>query len=165
MRRQFVRSAAVWMAMAGLCIPQIALAIESVAQPPVADVALADGGTLHGQVLDLQGAGVAGVPVSLRTQNRDVTATTTAADGRFAVPNLQGGVYQVAAGQGQGIYRLWTAGTAPPSAHNGAIVYTQNGGGGGGLKMLLANPIVIAGVVATAIAVPVALNNSHHSSP
>jgi hypothetical protein len=31
--------------------------------------------------------------------------------------------------------------------------------------MLLANPIVIAGVVATAIAVPVALANEHHASP
>lgn len=151
--------------MAGLCMPQIAFAVEPVAQPAVADVALADGGTLHGQVLDSQGGGVAGVPVSLRTQDRDVAATATANDGHFAVSNLRGGVYQVAAGQGHGIYRLWTAGTAPPSARNGAIVYTQNGNGGGGLKMFLSNPIVIAGIVATAIAVPVVLNNTRHSSP
>ena len=69
-------------------------------------------------------------------------------------------------GEGHGIYRFWSPGTAPPAAQKGAIVYTQNGnGGGGGLKMFLSNPIVIAGIVATAIAVPVALNNSHPSSP
>jgi hypothetical protein len=33
------------------------------------------------------------------------------------------------------------------------------------LKMLLANPIVIAGIVATAIAVPIAVVNSNPSSP
>ena len=70
-------------------------------------------------------------------------------------------MYHVAAGQNQGSFlRVWKSGTAPPSAQNNAIVYTQ----GGGIKSFLANPIVIAGVVATAIAVPVALANSHHAS-
>ncbi len=165
MYKRLVRNAMVWLAAAGFCMPDLVLAVEPTPQPAVADVALANGGTLHGQVLDPQGGGVAGVPVSLRTQDRNVTTTTTAADGRFAVPNLRGGVYQVAAAKGRGNYRLWTVGTAPPSAQNGAIIYTGNGNGGSKLKMFLANPIVIAGIVATAIAVPVALNNSHHASP
>ena len=61
---------------------------------------------------------------------------------------------------------MWTANAAPPSAQKDALVYTQFGaGGGGGLKMLLANPIVVAGVVATAIAVPVAIANASPASP
>jgi hypothetical protein len=104
-----------------------------------------------------------------------VAAATTAADGGFAVQGLKGGVYQVSTLQGHGIYRLWSPGTAPPVAQNGAILYTQSSavdsnvvhytqnGDGGGLKMLLTNPIVIAGIVATAVAVPVALNQWHHT--
>jgi hypothetical protein len=162
------RSVAILLATLGMCLPQVALAGAPIAATPTApavvDIALADGGVLHGQLVDLESGKVASVPVSVRAQNQEVARTATASDGRFSVKGLRGGVYQVAAGQGQGIYRLWTAKGAPPSAQKNALVYTQSGGGGG-LKMLLANPIVIAGVVATAIAVPVAIANSSHASP
>jgi len=161
-----------------MCLPPAAFAVEPAPAPAVVDVALSDGGMLHGQVLNLQGAGVAGVPVVVKTQDRDVAAATTAADGTFNIQGLKGGMYQVAAGQGQGVYRLWSAGTAPPVAQTSATVYSQNGTvdsnavvytqncccEGGGLKAFLTNPIVIAGIVATAIAVPLALSNQHHAS-
>jgi hypothetical protein len=167
---RFVRSVLISLAAVGMCMPQVAFAVETAATPAVVDIALSDGGVLHGRVVDLQGANVSGVPVSVKAQNRDVATATTAADGSFAVQNLRGGVYQVAAGEGQGAYRLWSDGTAPPSAQNDAVVYTQNcapgcGAPRSGLKAFLTNPIVICGVVATAIAVPVALANSHSSSP
>jgi hypothetical protein len=162
---RFVRGLVVALATLGMCFPEVVLAATP-QLPAVVDVALADGGVLHGQVVDLQGTGVTGVPVSVKDKDRSVAAATTTADGRFSVQGLKGGVYQVAAGQGQGqgIFRLWTAKAAPPSAKNNAIVYTQLGTGGG-FKMLLTNPIFIAGVVATAIAVPVALANNRPSSP
>ena len=162
---RLVRNVFMSLATMGMCMSQVAFAVEAAATPAVVDIALSDGGVLHGHVVDLQGANVAGVPVSVKAQNRDVATATTATDGSFAVQNLQGGVYQVAAGEGQGAYRLWSDGTAPPSAQKGAIVYTQNGAPHSGLKMFLTNPLVIAAVVATAIAVPVALANSQSSSP
>jgi hypothetical protein len=162
---RFVRSAMIALATLGICLPEIALAASEPTPPAVVDIAMADGGVLQGQVVDLQGGNTTGIPVAVRAQNQEIIRTTTAKDGRFTIQGLRGGVYQVAAGEGQGVYRLWTANAAPPSAQRNAIVFTQNGGGGGGLKMLLANPIVIAGVVATAIAVPVALANSNPSSP
>jgi hypothetical protein len=176
---RIVRGVMVSLATLGLCMPHVAFAVELAPAPAVVDVALADGGVLHGQVVNLQGAGIAGTPVTVKAQNHTVAATTTATNGTFGVKGLRGGVYQVATVQGQGIYRLWTAGTAPPAAQNTAVVYSQNvpnGGaldanavvyaqGAGGMKMLLANPIVIAGIIATAVAVPVALANSHHGSP
>jgi hypothetical protein len=163
---RLVRGAMIALATLGLCLPEVALAALSPTPPAVVDIAMADGGVLHGQVVDLQGGSTTGIPVSVRAQNQEIVRTTTAKDGQFAVQGLRGGVYQVAAGEGQGVYRLWTANAAPPSAQKSAIVFTQCGGSGcGGLKMLLANPIVIAGVVATAIAVPVALANSNPSSP
>lgn len=132
---------------------------------------MADGGVLHGQVVDLQGGSAVGVPVVVKAQNQDIVRTVTSKEGRFEVQNLRGGVYQVAAGEGQGVYRVWSAKAAPPSAQKTAIVYTQNcdkcagAGAGGTLKSVLTNPIVIAGVVATAIAVPIALANDHDDSP
>ncbi len=162
-----LKSVMISLATLGLCLPEVAFAAAPAAPaPPVVDVALNDGGVLQGQVVDLQGSGVAGVPVSVTAQDQKVVNTTTAEGGRFSVKGLRGGVYKLVAGHGQGVYRMWAANTAPPSAQRNAIVYTQNGGGGGGgLKMFLSNPIVIAGLVATAIAVPVALANSGSSSP
>jgi hypothetical protein len=163
---RLVRCAMLAMATLGTCAPQFALAGETAQKPAVVDIALQDGGTLHGQVVDLQGAKVQGVSVAVKTQDRDVATATTTADGRFSVAGLRGGVYQVAAGNGQGVYRLWSAGTAPPAAQKGAIVYTQYGSPGRSTwKMILTNPIVIGGAIATAIAVPVALANSHSASP
>ncbi|MEN6452072.1 MAG: carboxypeptidase-like regulatory domain-containing protein [Thermoguttaceae bacterium] len=161
-----VRAVAASLAVVGMCLPQAAFASAPPATPAVVDIALADGGVLRGQVVDLQGKGAVGnVPVTVKAQNREVAKAVTTADGKFAVEGLRGGVYHVSAGEGQGIYRLWSVNTAPPSAQNNAVVYTQNAQPRSTAKMLLANPIVIAGVVATAIAVPVALANSHSSSP
>jgi hypothetical protein len=161
---KLVRCAAIILAVLGMCVPELAFAAPPSPKPAVVDVALSDGGVLHGQLIDLRGGNAAGVPVSVKAQNKEVLRTITLKDGHFAVPGLHGGVYQVAAAQGQGVYRLWTAKAAPPSAQKNAIVFTQ-GLFGGSPKMLLANPVVIAGVVATAIAVPVAVVNSRPSSP
>jgi len=161
---RLVRGMVVSLAVFGMCIPGMAFAASPPSAPAVVDIAMADGGVLHGQLVDLQGGSATGVPVSVKAQDQKVIRTTTVKDGRFTVQGLRGGVYQVAAGQGQGVYRLWTAKAAPPSAQKNAIVFTQ-GILAGGPKMLLANPIVIAGVVATAVAVPVAVANSQPSSP
>jgi hypothetical protein len=159
---RFVRMALASAAVAGMCLSQVAFAVEPA--PAVGDIALGDGGVLHGRLVNLQGGSVADVPVALRAQNRQVATATTTADGSFSVKGLKSGVYHVAAAQGNGVYRLWTARTAPPAAKNAAIVYTQHGSGGG-LGGFITNPIVIAGVVATAVAVPVALANTSHASP
>jgi hypothetical protein len=186
---RFVRGVVLSLATFGTCVPEIACAAE-LPTPPVLDVALRDGGVLQGRVVNLQGSGVPGTSVTLRAGDRTVAAGTTAADGSFRAEGLKGGMYQVVTVQGQGIYRLWSAGTAPPAAQSEVIVYTQNravdsrvvvytqnccndgccnsgccGGccSDGCLKMLLCNPIVIGGLVATAVAVPVALNQWHHS--
>ncbi len=161
-----VRTVLVSLATLGLCLPELAFASPPPPVPAVVDIALADGGVLHGQVVDLQGGRAAtNVPVSVKAQDREIARAVTTADGRFSVPGLRGGVYQLVAGDGQGVYRMWAPKTAPSSAQNNAIVYTQCPQPRSTAKMLLANPIFIAGVVATAVAVPVALANSGHASP
>jgi hypothetical protein len=171
---RMARAALVSLATVGLCLPQLCFAAPPAPPAPaVSDIALADGGTLHGRVVDLQGSGRAGVDISIRAQDREVARTKTTAEGQFAVPGLRGGVYQVAAGQNQGVYHFWATNTAPPSARQDVIVYTQydNGSGApapekpGVLNWILNHPIITAGIIATAIAVPIALANTHHASP
>jgi hypothetical protein len=170
MRIRWLVQTSVWLAVLGTCIPQIACAAAPTT-PAVVDIALSDGGVLHGRVVDLKGSGVVNTGVSVKAQDREIARATTTADGRFSVQGLHAGVYRLAANDSQGVYRFWATNTAPPSAQRSAIVYTADqgnaadgGSGRGTLKMFLAHPIVLAAIVATAIAVPVALATSHSGS-
>lgn len=157
---------AVWLAVVGFCIPTAVLAAPPAAQEAV-DVALREGGVLLGQVVDPQGAAIGDAKVALVDGQNELAVAKTRGDGYFAFSGLRGGVYQVAAANGQGVYRVWAPGTAPPSAEQGALVVAGGQtvrGQAGGLMMFLSNPWVIAGIVATAVAVPVAVHNSSKSS-
>jgi hypothetical protein len=147
----------------GTCLLNAAWAIDTSSKPVMTDVALNDGGTLQGQVVDGYNNGVPGVPVTVRSQDRNVAQTTTAENGQFVVQDLRGGVYHVATNQGAESFRVWAPRTAPPAAANRAIVYVQNNGtSGNGLKRILGNPLVLPAIIATAIAVPIAVS-SHHT--
>ncbi len=163
-----MKGVVVGLAALGLCLPAPLFAADPPRGSAAADVALRDGGVLVGQVVSAQGTGVSGVPLTLRNQGKTMLTTTTGKEGYFAVKGLRGGVYQLVAQDGHGVYRLWTRGTAPPAAKEGAVLVVGDdvlrGQAPGGLKTFLTNPLVIAGVVATAVAVPVALANSHHNS-
>ncbi len=146
------------------CLLNAGWAVDSLPKTNMTDVALSDGGTLQGQVVDLQNMGQAGVPIVIRYQNRDVVKTVTNTNGQFAAQDLRGGVYNIATAQGENTFRLWAPRTAPPAAKQSAIVYVQNGGlggGGGGLKAILGHPLVLPAAIATAIAVPIAVSASH----
>jgi len=174
--RRLVGTVFALLAVVGMLLPQTVLAAE----PVVTDVALSEGGILQGQVVQPQtGLAIASTPVTLKTQDQIVATTTTGSDGRFAIQGVRGGVHQIVAGEGHGVYRFWSPGTAPPSAQANATVYTQTAlaasspdvpvtltqnGGGGGVMAFLTNPLVIAGVIATAIAVPIVVANSNHHS-
>jgi hypothetical protein len=124
----------------------------------ILDVALAQSGSLRGQVVNTQGAPLVGTAVSVQSGGREVASTTTNQRGEFAVNNLRGGNYTIAAADSSGVYRVWTASAAPPAAKPGVLLVSgrqiargQNGGfpSGAGLIVLgTAAGIVTAGVVA-----------------
>lgn len=160
------------LATVGMVLPPAAFAGQPVPQPN--DVALRPGGLVVGKVVDQQGVPQAAALVSIQRDQQEVVRTTTDQNGVFAAQGLRGGQYQVVTEQGQGIYRFWAPNTAPPAAQQAAIVVTgpdivrgQYGGFGygyGWLDWMRAHPYLTAGIVATAIAVPVALavdNDSH----
>lgn len=149
----------------------------------IRDVSLNEQGVLIGQILDGRGGGVAGVPIHMQQDQTRVMSSETDASGRFLVGSLRGGVYQLTVGRQQYVIRVWTHGTAPPSAtmgfqaQDGLVSRGQSctdagctepgcapGGFGGGLMGFVCNPFVIGAAIAAAIAIPLALDDDDDSS-
>jgi len=173
---------AIWMALASIVFqPQSLLAEPLVNSDPnlprVADVALQNNGVLHGQVLDRQGKQLPITKVQL-INGQDVWTTYTDQEGHFRVEGLVGSTYQVLVGGQMQVVRVWAAGTAPPSAASGLLFIQDNsvvlgqhcgspvcGSAVCAAKHPLSNPFILGGLVATAIAVPVAIHNSDDDDP
>jgi hypothetical protein len=165
-----IKGLAVCLAVLGFCVPQSVWAAARTDQSPaVLDVKLQaspNGNLLLGQVQNPQGAGKADVPVALYQGGKILRETRTDRNGLFGFTDLRGGVYQVATAGGAATYRVWTAETAPPSAQPGALLIADEDlvrgqSRLGRVKFWLSHPLVIAGIVATAVAVPVALAAEH----
>ncbi len=166
--RKFFCGMLVALASLGMVLPQNAFAASTQLSRPastaVRDVALHDGGSLTGQVLDVSGTPVSGTAVAVIGQSGPVASTQTNADGRFAISGVKAGVYEVATTNGVTVCRLWAPRTAPPAAQSDALVVHGNtvvrgGHGGGGVIGFLSNPWVLGGIVAAAIAIPLILDD------
>jgi hypothetical protein len=137
----------------------------------VRDVELAGGGLLVGRLLDADGRPLADAPVSLLADSQVVATTRTDGSGVFAVAGLRGGVHEIAAGGSVQLCRLWMKDMAPPRSARSVeivadpdVVRGQWGPPPGNglvkqIKVLAANPFVVGGVVAAAVAIPVALSD------
>jgi len=155
-------------ACVGITCPPTALAAEPACSAK--DVALRPGGVLVGQVMNQQGTVQAGSVVSIRHNEQEVVRTETDTNGIFAAQGLRGGQYQIVTPEGQSLCRLWAADTAPPAAADAAVVVTgqevvrgqwgpQTGAeyGGRWLDWVRSHPYITAGIVAAAIATPLAI--------
>ena len=178
-RDRCFRCAAATHALAGMFVNQLALAASPPMPRPTAtasraavrDIALRDGGLLLGQVVDAAGSPQVNTKVAIARQSGIVATLTTNGDGRFEVPGLNGGVYQIITAHSSGAYRIWSARTAPPTAEQevllvaGEDVVRGQGppGAPGGALRWLGNPWVLGGIVATAIIVPLALDKKSGS--
>jgi len=147
--------------------------VSPVAAAPLAtapkDISLHKGGVLLGQIVDAQGASVASAQVSLYSGGKEVARTQSDRTGKFSVSGLKGGVYQVASANNRGVYRLWSPRTAPPAAGRGMMLVSgsdiargQSGGPFGGIANWISqHPIMTAGAVAAAIAIPIAIDDNN----
>jgi hypothetical protein len=169
MKFKRLQSTVATVACIGIVCPTPAVAHESV--HAAKDVALRPGGVLVGQVVDSQGAPRTGAPVVVLQNEKAVVNTQTDANGVFAAQGLRGGQYQIVTPEGQKLYRLWAADTAPPAAAETAVLVTGNevvrgqwapppgptSYGGRWLDWVRSHPYITAGVVAAAIATPIAI--------
>ncbi len=89
------------------------------------DVALPVDSTLHGILLDRNGAPIVQAPVTLyRDQSQPRTATTDR-QGRFAFPSAPSGVAVLSFGEQLSVVRLWAPHTGPPRARPVAVLYSS----------------------------------------
>jgi hypothetical protein len=136
-----------------------ATAGKSTRGPAVTDVALLAGGVLQGRVVDERGLPLANAAVSLRFEDRAIVAAKTNSQGYFVVQGLRGGTFQISAGGGGSVHRLWVENSAPPLANSGVLIVagqqTAPGenpfwGSGPDLTMLgVMGGVVTAAVIAT----------------
>jgi len=132
------------------------------------DVELDAGGLLHGLVVDIQGVPVAQATVVVSQFDRELTRTTTDALGQFWVNGLRGGTYQIVAGSRARLIRAWTARTAPPGARQIALVIVGGNVVRGQMpfeEFFASNAVVVVGLVAAMIALPIAIHNSRYQEP
>jgi len=146
---------------------------------PIADVELQVKGRFSGQIVNVQGQPLSNIQVILQGRGKHYQ-TSSDAKGWFHIDGLTGGSYRLKANGQQNLCRLWAPGTAPPKANQQLLLVEQNGqivlgqfcgspvcgsqvggaGAGSRLKNALSHPLVIGGIVAAAIAIPVAIHNA-----
>ena len=127
------------------------------------DVALSPDGSLRGQAVNGQGRPVPLTRISLQQNDREVATTAADRNGHFLLPGLRDGTYQLVAGQANVTCRLWQAKMAPPSATRAALIVVDGRqvlAQQGPLGYWLSNPWIVAGLVAAAVAIPVAIHNN-----
>ncbi|MCA9119943.1 MAG: carboxypeptidase regulatory-like domain-containing protein [Planctomycetaceae bacterium] len=152
------------LACAGLLIGQTAQA----ASPLIRDVALQPGGVLNGQVLNELAVAQGHAKIAVVHKGKALTVTETDRDGQFVLTGLEPGVYELHLAEGGGAYRVWAPQTAPPAAEQAVLLVddsrvVRGAHNGGGHFGWLANPWVLAALVALGIALPLALDNDSAS--
>jgi hypothetical protein len=163
------------LASIALCMPVAPASADETAPvkaPLVRDVELGFGGLLIGRLLDANGRPIADSEVSILTGDKPLAETRTDVEGVFAVSNLRGGVHKITTADSVQLCRLWVPGTAPPQASksidiigNSTIIRGQYGPPPGNrllkkAKVWATNPFIVGGVVAAAVAIPVALSDN-----
>ncbi|MEC7696602.1 MAG: hypothetical protein VYA11_05855 [Planctomycetota bacterium] len=108
-------------------IPQLSIAATPQVEPQnskpmLTDIALQKGGVLVGRLTGKKGKLRAQQRIAIRQNGQLVEEVTTGKNGQFKVKGLRGGIYEIASEHGIGSFRAWSAGTAPPSAKQFAVL-------------------------------------------
>ena len=131
-----IRAVAVLLATMGMCLPQVALAQRQppprhLPRPAVVDVALADGGVLHGQLVDLQSRGVANVPVSVSAGPGSRAQRRPPPTGDSPCPACAAASTKWRPAKAKASTACGRPRPPRPPPKKNALVYTQFGAGGG----------------------------------
>lgn len=166
---RFMKGAAVSLATLGLMVPQGRLLADAPQVKPVVgkadkvnkvpDVFLTEGGTMSGRVVDHTGKVLEGAKVTLKQNNKVVATTVTDKEGVYSFKNLKSGVYNPSSGNTEGVFRVWSKTSAPPSAKEHALLVMGENGARG--QFGSADPTLIvltAGVIAAVVLSAIALD-------
>ena len=133
------------------------------AGPGNVDVALSPEGLLAGQLLDRRGRGLARETIAILNHNRqEIGRVSSDRDGNFFIQGLRTGTHHLIVKDHVTTCRIWHPTVAPPSAKPSVRIVATNAVTSGQiepLKCFLAEPLIVAGIIAVAVAVPVAVHN------
>lgn len=101
-------------------------AAKKMVTPAAIDVAMTKNGTISGRVLNADQTGAPKTEVTIRQGRLEVAKIVTDAEGRFEIANVKGGLYVVAANSGYGLFRFWTAKSAPPKSHQQVLLMSKS---------------------------------------
>jgi hypothetical protein len=132
----------------------------------IPDVSLSREGIFSGKVVNAQGRPIAKAEITFCQSNKVITKVSTYDQGDFYVSGLPPGVYQLFVSPNQVVtVRVWDGQTAPPSARSELLVVvndlTVRGQRRIGELLPLESTVVVGGMVAAAIAIPIAIANSN----
>jgi hypothetical protein len=101
----------------------------------------------------------------LKHDNKTLAATVTDKNGMYSFKNVKGGVYNMSSGNTEGIFRVWTEKTAPPTAKEHALLVMGENGARGQFGNIDPTLVVLtAGVIASVVVSAIALNKIDHVS-
>ena len=171
------RTIACLLTVALLAQPAMAAEVAASRQAKAVDVTLQEHGTLIGQCLSENGKPLVDAKVRLTTARGVEAVARTDATGTFAFRGVQGAVL-IESPQAETMVRCWSEAAAPPKAAKALMLVANQPVLRGqqmaspGLqsaisrsKSFFSNPVYVAGVVTTAVAIPVAFNNVDDEDP
>jgi hypothetical protein len=168
----FLKRAAVALATLGVVLPcpevgaQDRTPAKHSAKSQIPDITLAAGGVFSGRVVDHSMNPLEGAEVVIKLGTTEIRRTLTDKNGLFTVNDLKGGVYQVSSGNTDGVFRLWTEKTAPPSARGQAVLVMGENGARGQFGFITPATLALTGgVVAAGTVAGFALTRKKNNNP
>ncbi len=162
---------------AGLLAGSLSTARSADTDLPIIDVALQSEGCFVGRVTSSDGQPQPNAAFAIYSNRGEVARGCADPQGLVTVHGLQGGVYQLVVGTESHLLRLWSDGTAPPSAirevllvQEASVVRAQWAAPrrlnnlARRIKFGARNPLVFGAVLTTAVAVPVIVHNVHQDN-
>ncbi len=163
--------------MALLLVAPLPTAGASTGIATAVDISLHNNAYVVGQLVSAEGMPVASAEVRMTLMDGRTAVTQTDAQGGFAFRGVTGAAYLTTHNAEQ-VVRVWDAKTAPPKAAPAVLMVEQKEIARGQhyagqnannfvktSKRLMANPLFVAGAVATAVAIPVAISNADDDPP
>lgn len=172
---RFVKGTAISLATIGLMMPQTrlmadlpqpkALVNKSTAVTRIPDLVMTDGTTVTGRVCNHTGKFLEGAKVQLKQDNKTISSTVTDKDGVYSFKGVKSGVYHMSSGNTEGVFRVWTEKTAPPTAKEHALLVMGENGARGQFGSIDPTLVVLtAGIIGSVAVGAIAINKIDHVS-
>lgn len=159
-RRLSYRFTSVCLALTLLFQSPLISAAEQAAAGSMLDVALREGGVLTTRVVDSLGNPIAGEQVFIEFKGKQVASSVSDHDGLVAISGLRPGLHAIVTPMGTTVCRLWSEGTAPPSAVSLPAVVSDSEVVRGQFGAFNLPMIIYGGISIAALILAVDANNS-----